>query len=153
MLEESENPNDHVNAKVLSDLLDKDFEVEIQLEQTDILNELWMQEPNNETTDYVLDSADNDYFIDYLEENGYKVTEGDEKPLLASDFNAYDFKRKMCDLFETSYHLDSFDLVKLFAEKLKVDYLLWKWQNILSQKKHLWSAEPPERRFQRRRQT
>lgn len=124
MLEESENPNDHVNAKVLSELLDKDFEVEIQLDQTDILNVLWEQESGNETTDYVLANADDDYFIEYLEEHGYTVKEGEDKPLLASDFNSYDFKRQMCDFFETGYHVDSFDLVKMFAEKLKVDYLL-----------------------------
>lgn len=44
--------------------------------------------------------------------------------LLAKVEAGDDFNRKMCDLFETSYHLDSFDLVKLFAEKLKIDYLL-----------------------------
>lgn len=113
---------EHVDT--LKDIIDKDFEVEIQLDQTDILNGLWEQESDNETTDYVLANADADRLINYLEEHGYTVKEGDDKPLLASNFNAYDFKRKMCDFFETGYHVDSFDLVKLFAEKLKVDYLL-----------------------------
>ena len=108
----------------LKELIDKDFEVEIQIKENDVLNELWEQESDNETTDYVLANAGDDHFINYLEEHGYTVKEGDDKPLLASNFNAYDFKRQMCDLFETGYHVDSFDLVKLFAEKLKVDYLL-----------------------------
>ena len=113
---------EHVDT--LKDIIDKDFEVEIQLDQTDILNVLWEQESDNETTDYVLANADDDHFIDYLEEHGYTVKEGGAKPLLASDFNSYDFKRQMCDFFETGYLVDSFDLVKLFAEKLQVDYLL-----------------------------
>ena len=108
----------------LKELIDKDFEVEIQLKENDVLNELWEQESDNETTDYVLANADDDHFIDYLEEHGYTVKEGEDKPLLASGFNAYEFKRQMCDFFETGYHVDSFDLVKLFAEKLQVDYLL-----------------------------
>ena len=108
----------------LKELIDKDFEVEIQLKENDVLNELWEQESDNETTDYVLANADDDHFIDYLEEHGYTVKEGEDKPLLASNFNSYDFKRKMCDFFETGYHVDNFDLVKMFAEKLKVDYLL-----------------------------
>ena len=113
---------EHVDT--LKDIIDRDFEVEIQLKENDVLNELWGQESDNETTDYVLANADDDYFIEYLEEHGYTVKEGEDKPLLASNFNAYDFKRQMCDFFETGYHVDSFDLVKLFAEKLKVDYLL-----------------------------
>ena len=113
---------EHVDT--LKDIIDKDFEVEIQLEENDVLKELWEQESDNETTEYVLANADDDHFINYLEEHGYTVKEGEDKPFLASDFNSYDFKRQMCDFFATGYHVDSFDLVRMFAEKLKVDYLL-----------------------------
>ena len=124
-LEKARGEIDRVTAETeLANLLNEDFEVEIQLKENDVLNELWEQGSVNETTDYVLANAADDHFINYLEEHGYTVKEGDDKPLLASNFNAYDFKRQMCDFFETGYHVDSFDLVKLFAEKLKVDYLL-----------------------------
>ena len=118
MLEESENPNDHVNAKVLSELLDKDFEVTIEIEEATIAMAAIAQQCTSELADALVPEL----YDDYIEEE-YDAREL-AKPLLASDFNSYDFKRQMCDLFETGYHVDSFDLVKLFAEKLKVDYLL-----------------------------
>lgn len=101
----------------------KDFEVEIELEHAEILDAIWGQEDHNVIFDYAKETTDNDDISEYLEEQGFIVKES-ETPLLASNFNAYDFKRQMCDFFETGYHVDTFDLVKMFAEKLKVDYLL-----------------------------
>lgn len=119
MLEESENPNDHVNAKVLSELLDKDFEVTIEVEIEDVIDAAKAQDESIALEDAVYDNITEDETVEALYENRELA-----KPLLASNFNAYDFKRQMCDLFETGYHVDSFDLVKMFAEKLQVDYLL-----------------------------
>lgn len=104
---------------VLAELLDKDFEVTIEVEIDDIVDAAKAQNEEYELESSVLDNLTDDNTIEWEFENRDLA-----KPLLASDFNAYDFKRKMCDLFETSYHLDSFDLVRLFAEKLKIDYLL-----------------------------
>ena len=119
MLEESENPNDHVNAKVLSELLDKDFEVTIEVAVDSIVDAAKAQNEESELEASVLDNLTDDDTIEWEFEKRDLA-----KPLLASDFNSYDFKRKMCDFFETGYHVDNFDLVKMFAEKLKVDYLL-----------------------------
>ena len=118
MLEESENPNDHVNAKVLSELLDKDFEVAIEIEEAAITMAAIVQHCTSELADELVPEMDDDYIEEEYDDRALA------KSLLASNFNAYDFKRKMCDFFETGYHVDSFDLVKLFAEKLQVDYLL-----------------------------
>ena len=119
MLEESENPNDHVNAKVLSELLDKDFEVTIEVAVDSIVDAAQAQNEESKLEASVLDNLTDDDTIEWEFEKRDLA-----KPLLASDFNSYDFKRKMCDFFETGYHVDNFDLVKMFAEKLKVDYLL-----------------------------
>ena len=119
MLEESENPNDHVNAKVLSELLDKDFEVTIEVAVDSIVDAAKAQNEESELEASVLDNLTDDDTIEWEFEKRDLA-----KPLLASDFNSYDFKRKMCDFFETGYHVDSFDLVRMFAEKLQVDYLL-----------------------------
>ena len=119
MLEESENPNDHVNAKVLSELLDKDFEVTIEVAVDSIVDAAKAQNEESKLEASVLDNLADDDTIEWEFEKRDLA-----KPLLASDFNSYDFKRKMCDFFETGYHVDSFDLVRMFAEKLQVDYLL-----------------------------
>ena len=119
MLEESENPNDHVNAKVLSELLDKDFEVTIEVAVDSIVDAAKAQNEESKLEASVLDNLTDDDTIEWEFEKRDLA-----KPLLASDFNSYDFKRKMCDFFETGYHVDSFDLVRMFAEKLQVDYLL-----------------------------
>ena len=118
MLEESENPNDHVNAKVLSKLLDKDFEVTIEIEEAAITMAAIAQHCTSELADELVPELDDDYIEEEYNDRALA------KPLLSSNFNSYDFKRQMCDFFETGYHVDSFDLVKMFAEKLKVDYLL-----------------------------
>lgn len=107
----------------LKELLGKDFDVEVELEHAEILDAVWEQEDDNVIFDYAKETTGNDDISEYLEEQGFIVKES-ETPLLASNFNAYDFKRQMCDFFETGYHVDSFDLVKLLAEKLQVDYLL-----------------------------
>lgn len=107
----------------LQDLVDKEFEVEIQLEHEEIFDTIWEQEDANVIFDYAKETTNNETIAEYLEEQGFIVKES-EAPLLASNFNAYEFKRRMCDLFETGYHVDSFDLVKLLAKKLQVDYLL-----------------------------
>lgn len=104
---------------VLAELLDKDFEVAIEVEVDDIVDAAKAQNEESELESSVLDNLTDDSTIEWEFENRDLA-----KPLLASDFNAYDFKRQMCDLFETGYHVDNFDLVKMLAEKLKVDYLL-----------------------------
>ena len=104
----------------LATLLHKDFEVIIEVEEADIIAALTYVNGtmDEEVTEAVVESLEDDRIEEEYNDRALA------KPLLASNFNSYDFKRQMCDFFETGYHVDSFDLVKLFAEKLKVDYLL-----------------------------
>ena len=122
-LENVELANDPVsqlkaNTDVMA-LFDKDFEVTIEVEIDDVIDAAKAQDESTTLEDAVYDNITEDETVEALYENRNL-----EKPLLASNFNAYEFKRQMCDLFETGYHVDSFDLVKLLAEKLQVDYLL-----------------------------
>ena len=122
-LENVELANDPVsqlkaNTDVMA-LFDKDFEVTIEVEIDDVIDAAKAQDESTTLEDAVYDNITEDETVEALYENRNL-----EKPLLASNFNAYEFKRQMCDLFETGYHVDSFDLVKMFAEKLQVDYLL-----------------------------
>lgn len=119
-IEKARGVVDTLTAEVgLDNLLTKDFEVIIEVEVDDIVDAAKAQDESTTLEDAVYDNITDDETVEALYESRELA-----KPLLASDFNSYDFKRKMCDLFETGYHVDSFDLVKLFAEKLKVDYLL-----------------------------
>lgn len=104
-------------ATLLSE--DSETEVTIEVEADDIVDAAKAQCEESELEASVLDNLTDDDTIDWEFEKRDLA-----KPLLASNFNAYDFKRQMCDFFEIGYHVASFDLVKLFAEKLKVDYLL-----------------------------
>lgn len=118
-LEKAREEIDRVTAETeLANLLNEDFEVTIEIEEAAIAMAAISQQCTSELAGELVPELDDDYIEE--EYDGRALA----KPLLASDFNSYDFKRKMCDLFETGYHVDSFDLVKLFAEKLKVDYLL-----------------------------
>ena len=102
----------------LQDLIDKDFDLVVEIEEAAITMAAIAQHCTYELADELVPELD-DYYIE--EEYDDRAL---AKPLLASNFDAYDFKRQMCDFFETVYHVASFDLVKMFAEKLKVDYLL-----------------------------
>ena len=102
----------------LQDLIDKDFDLVVEIEEAAIAMAAIAQHCTSELADELVPELDDDYIEEEYNDRALA------KPLLASNFNAYDFKRQMCDFFETGYHVDSFDLVKLFAEKLKVDYLL-----------------------------
>ena len=102
----------------LQDLIDKDFDLVVEIEEAAIAMAAIAQQCTSELADELVPELDDDYIEEEYDDRALA------KPLLASDFNSYDFKRRMCDFFEAGYHVDSFDLVKLFAEKLKVDYLL-----------------------------
>lgn len=126
-LEKAKEEIDRVTAETeLVNLLNEDFEVIIEVEESDIIAALTYANGtmDEDVTNAVVESLGDDYIEEEYNDRALA------KPLLASDFNSYDFKRQMCDFFETGYHVDSFDLVKLFAEKLKVDYLLWKRQRL-----------------------
>ena len=118
-LEKAREEIDRVTAETeLANLLNEDFEVTIEIEEAAITMAAIVQHCTSELADELVPELDDDYIEEEYNDRALA------KPLLASDFNAYDFKRQMCDFFETGYHVDNFDLVKMFAEKLKVDYLL-----------------------------
>jgi hypothetical protein len=120
-LEKAENDTESMKfLSEISDILTSDLEVEvtIEIEEAAITMAAIAQQCTSELANELVPELDDDYIE---EEYGDRKL---AKPLLASNFNAYDFKRQMCDFFETGYHVDSFDLVKLLAEKLQVDYLL-----------------------------
>jgi len=47
-----------------------------------------------------------------------------EKPLLSTDFNDYEFRRQVCDIFEVGYHTPSIDLIKLFTARIDKEWLI-----------------------------
>lgn len=102
----------------LWDLLNKEFEIEIEVEESAIADAAKDQRYETELAKELICVLDDAYIEAEYDDRDLA------KPLLASDFNTYNFKRQMCDFFETGYHVDSFDLVKLLAEKLQVGYLL-----------------------------
>ena len=79
----------------LQDLIDKDFDLVVEIEEAAIAMAAIVQQCTSELADELVPELDDDYIEE--EYNDRALT----KPLLASNFNAYDFKRQMCDFFET----------------------------------------------------
>ncbi len=43
---------------------------------------------------------------------------------IADDFNDYDFRRKMCDIFELGYQASTIDLLRLLTAKIDKEWLM-----------------------------
>lgn len=122
-LEKAENDTQKMKAlSEISNILESDLEadVTIEVEEYDLIELITYANGSMDEgiTQAVISSLSDDYIEEEYNDRNLA------KPVLATDFNAYDFKRHMCDFFETGYHIDSFDLVKLLAEKLEIEYLL-----------------------------
>ena len=73
----------------LANLLNEDFEVIIEVEEADIIAAITYASGtmNEEVTEAVVESLDDEYIEEEYNDRALA------KPLLASDFNSYDFKR------------------------------------------------------------
>lgn len=97
--------------ELISEIESEEQIVELDIKET--LNELLGGDNYNDTYLDALDFIATDDMIDHLESK--ELWPKDPK---ASDMNDYNFKRFLCDLFETGYHVDDFQLIKSVAVRL-----------------------------------
>jgi len=98
--------------------VEEDIEVEIPFD--DFMEAVDTAGSEGDVLEYCLANWDNDYFFDHLlHEQDPRVV----KPL-AENMNDYDFRRSMCDLFQTGYHVPSIELIKLFTQRIDKEWLI-----------------------------
>lgn len=94
-----------------------DIELTFNMEVDDLLTQVH-DAKCQELWDFVVANWDDDSFVEQVKDNG----DWPNHFVKAIDQLPCDFKRYMCDVFETGYHIDSWELLKLVAEKLDKDF-------------------------------
>jgi hypothetical protein len=85
-------------------------EIELELDMNDIFNEAFESDPID-ATDIAMSFLDESDILD----KAYEI----KPPVKSSDIlRDYDFKRWLCDVFETGYHVEDFTLIKAVAVRL-----------------------------------
>lgn len=97
--------------ELISEIESEEQIVELDIKET--LNELLGGDNYDDAYLDALDFIATDDMIEHLESK-----ELWPKGPRASDMNDYNFKRFLCDLFETGYHEDDFQLIKSVAVRL-----------------------------------
>jgi len=95
----------------------EDFEVDVEISEFFAATD---DDTEDDLKDYALDYFDDDDLFDYLEGKGYEGC----KPLIAEDLNDYDFRRKVCDMFQTAYTVSNDVLIKHFLQRIDKDFLI-----------------------------
>jgi hypothetical protein len=116
LLEDLKAAQDNEDAiESLEELIKPDpTDLEFEVYPDDLLEAAGQDMTEDDWIDHVFGIVNEEDIHAELVHREYKPA----KPIKAEDYNNYDFKRLMCDVFSQGYHVSNTDLLRMIAERI-----------------------------------